>query len=194
MKPALIHFGIEFYYSKYGFELKRENYALINQRSSFGDGQRYTLEWCEHHRENALINFDLNMEHINRLDEEEFEQTLDNFLKKYRGFKEIKTLKPYMHTPGYYVMVLGKYKKVYIGTTEAGIGKRIEGHWKGNKQFDRLLFPMDAVKSSVISIDSLRALDTTRIFVYDNRKAYIFEDSIMRGSKRVYIKSNTWCS
>lgn len=42
------------------------------------------------------------------------------------------------------------------------IRARIKRHWSGTKQFDRLIFGNK--DSSVLSIDSFRALDTSRIF------------------------------
>lgn len=39
---------------------------------------------------------------------------------------------------------------------------RIQQHWRGAHPFDRLIWPNE--KTSILSIDSFRALDTTRIF------------------------------
>ena len=58
-------------------------------------------------------------------------------------------------------MVLDLYKQAYTGQA-ADIRMRIKRHWSGTKQFERLIF--GTKESSVLSIDSFRALDTTRIF------------------------------
>jgi len=57
--------------------------------------------------------------------------------------------------------VLDRYKQVYVGQAW-DIRNRIKQYWSGTKQFDRLIF--GDVETSVLSIDSFRALDTTRIF------------------------------
>lgn len=53
---------------------------------------------------------------------------------------------------------------------------RIRQHWTKGKSFDRLLFPMGNVDSSILSIDSFRALDTTRIYIYITDETYSSED------------------
>jgi hypothetical protein len=63
-------------------------------------------------------------------------------------------------------MVLDKYKQVYIGKSY-NISKRIRQHWTRTRAFDRTLLPMYAVTTSCFSIDFFRALDTTRIFIWE---------------------------
>lgn len=58
-------------------------------------------------------------------------------------------------------MVLDGYKQAYVGQAW-DIRKRIKRHWSGTKQFDRLIF--GDKDTSVLSVDSFRALDSTRIF------------------------------
>lgn len=58
-------------------------------------------------------------------------------------------------------LVLNDYRQAYIGQSW-DMHKRFKAHWSGTKQFDRLLW--GGVEESVMSIDSFRALDTTRIF------------------------------
>lgn len=65
--------------------------------------------------------------------------------------------------------------QVYIGTSKRDIVKMIRAHWTKRKSFDRLLLPMWAVKSSIISIDSFRTLDTTRIYIKEE-DAFTHED------------------
>lgn len=185
------HFGITLYASKYGLELNRENYAIINNKSSFPrkyeglkdayadeTGRYYTDTWCLAHREKCLENFDLNMKFFQSLNHDEFEHEIISFLQTHRQFKEIVDLNECDGISGYYLMVLDKYCQIYIGTTD-NIKRRIRQHWTKTKSFDRLLFPMDAVNTSIIAIDSFRALDTTRIFIYATYDRYTQEDAFI---------------
>jgi hypothetical protein len=53
------HLGVNIREGKYGLRLTRENYAIVNQKSSFGGGRLYTSERCEKNLKNCLENFDL---------------------------------------------------------------------------------------------------------------------------------------
>ncbi len=92
------------------------------------------------------------------------------FVKKHK-FIEIIDLSEVSNKKGAYILVLDKYKQVYIGvsTSENGIKGRILQHWSKMKEFDRLIF--GSVETSILSIDSFGALDTTRIF-YKELKRY----------------------
>ena len=127
-------------------------------------GMFYTDEWCQKHRENCLKNFDLSMKFFSLLDKDKFDSEIQSFLRKYRSFKSVTDLNDYDGVSGCYIMVLDEYKQLYVGATY-DIKDRIRRHWNQNKSFDRLLFPVNAVEKSVMSIDSFRALDTTRIYV-----------------------------
>ena len=86
---------------KYGLNLSRENYAAINNKSSFHikfenmscayadeTGKTYTDEWCDWYRKCCLANFDLNMKYFEMLDETEFSNALDRLI-----------LRRFMHMP-----------------------------------------------------------------------------------------------
>lgn len=184
-----IHFGVQVRAGKYGLELTRESYAQINKRASFnermkplealgayepGDPIMYTDVWAEKHRQACLINFDNNMRYFETLNAKEFNNAVDSFLSTNPSFKPIVDLNDYFGKPGYYFLVLDKYKQCYVGTAK-DIGKRIRQHWSGVKQFDRLLLPIGAVETSKLSIDSFRAFDTTRIFVFVCKELYQYE-------------------
>lgn len=181
------HFGVIVKDSKYGLELSRDKYAIISNKNSlpkFNDmkdayadeaGTTYTDEWCREYQQLILQNFDLNMRFYASLNHDEFQDALSAFLTKNKKFVEVSDLTAYSGVSGYYVMVLDKYCQVYIGTSE-DIKKRIQQHWSRSKYFDRLLFPMYAVNKSILSIDSFRALDTTRIYVLKTTRTYISED------------------
>ena len=181
------HFGVIVKPGKYGLELTRDTYAIINTKNSLGkfpnmqhayadkEGTIYTDEWCREYQQLILRNFDLNMRFFASLNHDEFQAALDSFLQKNKGFVEVSDLTEYSGVGGYYLMVLDKYSQVYVGTTD-DIRKRIQQHWSRSKSFDRLLFPMYSVNESVLSIDSFRALDTTRIYVRTAKRTYVSEN------------------
>ncbi len=183
-KPDMVkHFGI---WKKKSIKLSicRENYALIDKRSSF-DGKLdrymypdsskirekyedetcriYTDQWCVKHREDCLVNFDLNMLYFEKLSDADFNEELNKLLDKEKAFLQIFDLIEVDNMTGVYVLVLDKYKQVYIGQSY-NIKQRIMQHWNTTKAFDRLIF--GKVETSILSIDSFGALDTTRIYVY----------------------------
>lgn len=177
------HFGCTVLSSKYGLELNRDNYAVINNKNSLSKfpslknayadekGTTYTDEWCKEYQQLILQNYDLNMRFFTSLNHDEFQGEIASFLKKNKNFVEVSNLNEYNGVSGYYIMVLDKYCQLYVGTTD-NIKKRIQQHWIKTKSFDRLLFPMYAVNKSVLSIDSFRALDTTRIYAYPTKNTY----------------------
>ena len=172
------HFGV-------GLKISRDTYATINKRSStprwsrddnpearvrlsrFYDDEEHRIltdEWCEEHQADVLANFDMNMAHFASLDPVEFEATLQLALDGHPDMVEVTDLTEWVGVPGVYIMVLDEYRQLYVGASSesAGITKRIRQHWTNQKQFDRLIF--GSVETSILSIDSFRALDTTRIF------------------------------
>ena len=109
------------------------------------------------------------MEYFSLLNNDEFNIEINKFIESNECFVEVFDLNLYDQKPGYYLMILDEYCQVYIGTTD-DIKKRVRQHWSNSKRFDRLLFPMGAVNSSIIAFDSFRSLDTTRIFAYTTKK------------------------
>jgi hypothetical protein len=110
----------------------------------------------------ALENFDLNMAFFAQIPQESFDEALDELLRKNKRLRPVTDLKSLDGEWGVYVLVLDEYRQAYIGQSAWDMRKRIKAHWTGTKQFDRLLW--GGVEESVKSIDSFRALDTTRIF------------------------------
>jgi hypothetical protein len=168
---------------KYGHRLTREMYALVNKKSSTGIPEHmltdelraylaphyedteltiHTDEFCRRHREMALENFDLSMAFFAQIPQESFDEVLDELLRKNKRLRPVTDLKSLDEEWGVYVLVLDEYRQAYIGQSSWDMRKRIKAHWNGTKQFDRLLW--GGVEESVMSIDSFRALDTTRIF------------------------------
>ncbi len=126
----------------------------------------HTDEICEELQKDALYNFDLNMAFYEKLDRNEFNEEIEHFISTNTKFVEVKDLKKYKSATGIYIMVLDEYKQIYIGITNSsklGIKGRIQQHWSATKTLDRLIF--GGIDKSILSIDSFRHLDTTRIFV-----------------------------
>ena len=126
-----------------------------------------------------MKNFDLNMKYFKSLDYDDFDKKLKLFVKKNR-FVEANNLNDLV-VSGIYMLVLDKYKQVYIGISD-NIRKRILNHWSKKKDFDRLIF--GKVEESILSIDSFGALDTTRIFY---KKVNTFFDIF--SSEEKYVKN-----
>lgn len=181
-KPPVHHFGERLRASKYSYRLVRDEYALVNRKPSitlpralysdalwesqawaFEDAEhtRFSDEYCDRQRAEALKNYDLNMAFFAQLSGREFLNALNEMLRKHKYLRPVTELATMDDEIGIYVMVLDRYKQVYFGQSW-DIRKRIKQHWAGTKQFDRLVF--GDVETSVLSIDSFRPLDTTRIF------------------------------
>lgn len=167
------HMGMVLKHTKNGFVLTREKYIKVSKKSSFLKGESYSESWCRDHAINALINFDINMDYFRSLDKHEFLKSITNFLRYNPNFVEVKNLKDFIGKPGYYLMVLDEYRQAYIGTT-SDLYKRINSHWHSSKEFDRLIF--GGTRNSILSIDSFRPLDTTRLFVHVCENLYAYED------------------
>lgn len=186
------HFGVRLYSRGKSYRLNRDEFALIDTKPSIScvaslvrrnaysndKGKEYTEEWCNEYREICLKNYDLNMEYFSVLDQATFNSCVNRFISKYNRFVEIKNLNDYAGVEGYYLMVLDQYKQVYIGKTE-DIKRRIMQHWSNTKPFDRTLYPMYAWDKSCFSIDFFRALDTTRIFVWNKKITIGIEEQLI---------------
>lgn len=157
------HLGLHLMEKSGGLKLTRENYIRASNKSSFGTGEIYPDSYVKSHTKDCFENFDLNMEYYHSLSKQEFNAELMRFLDKTKVFKEVTELFRLKGSSGYYVMVLDEYSQVYIGIS-GDIPRRLRVHWSAQKQFDRLLF--GGIDDSILSIDSFRAYDTTRIFVY----------------------------
>ena len=194
------HFGVVVRQGpKYGHNISRQTYGTINKRNShyfpkeadpdlwdkqasyFEDESHlyYSDDWCTKHQKDVLENFDINMDRFAELDEIEFESHLTSVISKYPKMVEVTDLNEWDGVSAIYVMVLDRFLQVYVGIAESsrGLKGRIRDHWSTNKQFDRLLF--GSVEQSKLSIDSFRALDTTRIFALETNKAEKFENSVL---------------
>lgn len=213
-----MHFGVNIRHGKLGLKLTRDNYAIIDKKSSTNEPVKtrlnaaksrnekekilsiyngifedesvatYTDAWCEEQKRKALINFDLNMKFFLSLDSDEFNAEIDNFFKNHHEFKELTDLNLADGKSGYYMMVLDEYCQAYIGTSK-NIKRRIMAHWSKRKQFDRLIF--GNIEQSKLSIDSFRALDTTRIFAAFSDDVYTIEDDYINNLSSKFCANRT---
>lgn len=135
--------------------------AITIPNEVFEDKYHYTDEWVNKHYKDCMLNFDLNMKYFDSLNSLDFTKTLDSFVSKFK-FTETFDLNEVDNVSGIYILVLDQYKQVYIGKSD-NIKKRIQSHWTKKKEFSRLIW--GNVNTSIISIDSFGALDTTRIFL-----------------------------
>jgi hypothetical protein len=202
---AIEHFGEQIRPGKYGHRLTRELYAIPSKkptdrftvdqvpaatwaiRASFfedADQTVYNDEYCRKHQEQALANFDLNMEFFARLEPEAFESALNELLQKHAKLKPVTDLGTVDGVTGLYVMVLDGYKQAYVGQS-SNIRARLKSHWSGTKEFDRLLW--GRWDESVLSIDSFRALDTTRVFAAQTVDADALETQIVASFPGDYL-------
>lgn len=206
---SVIHFGLDVRSgTKYGLSIERETYAQINKRSSSyfpresypegyweavahnyddADHRFMTDEWCRGHQARALANFDLNMAYFSTLDHDEFEAAVATAVAAQKGMVEVTDLNEWKGKRGLYVMVLDDFCQAYVGVTESesGVAGRIRQHWTSSKAFDRLLF--GDVSDSILSIDSFRALDTTRIFAAKSRNPFDLEDKIIESLPSKFV-------
>ncbi|PEV23415.1 hypothetical protein CN419_27830 [Bacillus cereus] len=182
------HFGVNIREKSDGLKLTRDNYIKINNKSSFVKGKVYSDSSINKQIEDSLYNYDLNIKYFDLLSKQEFNKELMNFVSNTKLFKEINDLIPFSETPGYYIMVLDEYTQAYIGTS-GDIKKRIQQHWSKQKEFDRLIF--GSKEKSILSIDSFRAYDTTRIFVYPTCELKEHEDDFINLFNKKFLLNRT---
>ncbi len=197
---SAVHFGIPVRATR-GLSLRmtRDTYARINKRSSTylprevdpklwdathdlyddPDHRIYTDEFCATMQERVLANFDLNMAHFASLDHGEFDAALQRAVASQPRMVEVTDLTEWDSVPGLYIMVLDEYRQAYVGATDASVGilKRIKQHWTGTKPLDRLIW--GDPQTSILSIDSFRALDTTRIFALKTARSFAGENPLL---------------
>lgn len=127
----------------------------------------YNEEFIKRNKEAILKNLNLNLKFYTELDSEEFNKNLDKVLKlkKNNGLKKVTDLKEYIGKKGIYIMVLDKYKQIYISQSKRDVVERIINHWKRKVEFENLL--IGKVNESKLSIDTFGMLDTTRIYIED---------------------------
>jgi len=179
------HFGVNVKDKSDGLKLTRDNYIKVNKNKTYSNE---SIELINKRIDDRLYNFDLNMRYFRLLSKQEFNKELMNFIDANKSFKEISDLVPFSNVSGYYIMVLDEYSQVYVGQTRK-IKERIQAHWSKQKEFDRLIF--GSKENSILSIDSFRAHDTTRIFVSPTDESLELEDDFINLFNKIYILNRT---
>lgn len=170
-RVMLEHFRTNIREKMDGMRLNRNNYADISKfktRPTY-----YTDSIIDNTKMLALLNFDLNINYFKNLDSFEFKRVIEDFTFK-SSFQEITNLAEYSGVSGYYLLVLDKYSQAYLGISK-DIKKRVMSHWSRQVGLDRLVF--GDTKTSKISVDSFKVLDTTRIFIKEDSNPERDEDS-----------------
>lgn len=150
-------------------KLNEDNFSILG-KEELQKYPNYLDSYSLRQVENLLI-YDLNMRYFRQLDQDDFNNYLNDFIIK-NNFKEIKDLNDVKNVVGIYIMILDEYKQVYIGQT-VDIRKRIKLHWDKKIQFHNI--SQWGAYSSKIAIDSFRTIDTTRIFIYRCEKEKLDE-------------------
>lgn len=175
-KPYLVK------YSKSYFD----NYLNVFEDETL---KTYTDKYCIEHQKNCLINYDLNMNFFNKIKYSDFEKIISKIRKRFKKLEEIEDLKNYEKKGGIYILILDEYRQIYVGQSN-NIKKRILQHWTKRKEFDKLIYGKK--ETSVLSIDSFGALDTTRIFVIDNLNEQMYlEEKIVDYIPQKYLLNRT---
>ena len=176
----ILHFGVWLTKSNQ-LNISKDHYATIDKQNSFVNKEKrprqylydlnpsqyedesctiYSDAYCTQHQKACFENYDINMDRFKQIPRDRFEGVV-NYLITAAPFQKIEDLTRCNYC-GLYIMVLDRYKQIYIGVAQ-NIKDRIKKHWYAKKKFDRLIF--GTVEHSVISIDSFGALDTTRIYI-----------------------------
>ena len=123
----------------------------------------YNKEYIRRKKKKALENYRLNMEFYKKLNQDEFNKCLNRILKlkNNQDLKEVLDLKEFLGIKGIYVMVLDKYKQIYVGQSQRDVVARIIQHWTKNIELENL----KTGDKEKLRMDSFGLLDTTRIFI-----------------------------
>lgn len=151
----------------------------------------YNEAFIQSQTKDALTNFDINMSYYESLPRNEFNEALNTFLAVNKQFKEVTSIKDWENVHGHYMLILDNYKRCYIGMTN-NIAKRIKEHWSKQMQLDRLI--NGSVQKSILSINSFRALDTTRIFAqsYEDYSSSETEFSLVESFDSRFVQNRTF--
>jgi hypothetical protein len=183
----LKHFNINLREKIDGFKLNKDNFSIGSRTDSFEKGIYHSDEVCLKKIRNCNYNYDLNMRFYKNLNKDEFKKEIDKFVTQ-NEFNEVFNLSLFIQKKGYYLMVLDEYTQVYIGTS-IDLKKRITRHWSTTLPLDRVV--LWTPETSKISIDSFRALDTTRIFIKESDEVFLNENSYIDQFSDKFICNRT---
>ena len=138
--------------------------------------------------EEAKRNYRLNMLYYESLSSDDFNFCIDSFKQQHRTFSQVEDLNDF-NFPGVYILVLDRYKQVYVGVTKGKIKERIMQHWSKRFPLDRMLF--GDLYSSRLPIDCFKAFDTTRIFAEQTQDLSSLEKKIVSEFPDCYLCNRT---
>lgn len=150
---------------RYKQTLNRVNYIQTNKCDFCSTPSE---EYINNHISDAMKNFDINIKRFHNVSTIDFNQILNKVVSS-ENFKEATNLKKLKEKSGYYIIVLDGYNQAYIGKS-VHIEKRIRQHWNRKMPLDRLVF--GNTHDSILSIDSFRNQDTTRLFYKITNELY----------------------
>ena len=162
-----------------------DNLYKIYEDDSF---TTFTDEYCNAHQQDCLYNYDLNMKFFENINSEEFNKNVDKFLKKFKNLYEITDINDVKGISGVYILILDKYKQVYVGQS-SDLYKRIRQHWTRKKDFWRLIY--GSKEDSILSIDSFGPLDISRIFIYKCADKEKIEEKIVSYIPNEFLLNRT---
>lgn len=178
------HFNAKIYERIDGMKLTRENYInydkvwdnkLEESLGTISVGDEFE-QWKEKKIKDAYLNFDMHIERFKQLSRDEFNKELSKLVTMY-NFVELFDLNEVKDVVGCYIIVLDEYKQLYIGSTSKCIKRRVLSHWTNREAISRLVF--GSVEKSILSVDSFRAYDTTKIFYLVTDENWNEEESMV---------------
>ena len=160
-KDTYIHFGLTLNTKTTKQYITRENCVSGKRKKS----SEFKIN--DELLEESRVNYDYCMKYFNALSRLEFNNELNNaidtLIKENYIVEQVKDLKLYKKVKGIYIMVLEKYKQVYIGQTTNGIRQRVYRHW--NSEESQILDLHRDNEFGMLHINCFGALDTTKIYV-----------------------------
>lgn len=149
------HFGIRLENDKVKKNITRNNYYSRDKEDKDVKPTELAIN-------NSLRNFDLNINYFHDLNEEDFLNNLKKYVMNNNMFEKVDDLSKYNKDQGIYILVLEKYKQIYIGQTTRNLRDRIVRHWRNELPLLKTPF----IRSGILPIDCFGALDTSMIYVY----------------------------
>lgn len=189
-----VHFGVRLPRREGGHRLTRENYVCTTRdgRYYFEDGwlKADPASW-EDHRRAVMRNFDRSMAYFETLSQETFDRAVRELMSAFPELEEVDDLSAWDGVAGVYVLVLDRFRQIYVGqaASTGGIRRRIVVHWQKKAAFDRLLSGDE--ERSIMSIDSFRALDTTRILAVACESPGLLEQRVQQAVPEAFCANRT---
>lgn len=164
------------------FKLNERLLKFANERSVYPfwaiydwiDGKLvYNKNYLKMQKKAILKNYRLNIKFYDKLKKCDFDKSLNKLLemKENKNLKKVEDLKEFFGIKGIYVMILDKYKQIYVGQSKSDVVARIIQHWKKRIEFENLL--TGSIYEEKLKIDSFGILDTTRIYIEEVKESLL---------------------